>query len=288
MDPMDQACDQAIPDTMNPMNASCVEDLPYTLNPMDPACKMQETSNPMDGACGDDDLKETLNPMDADCTSIPPADPSPPDPDDTDGYDQGLGVNSGTFQGVQVFYDEEEPFTPVLGPEGEYPDLEGERGYAIRASAAAGETLQSVGAPLNLQPSMTFTTPVKVVVPCPGVKDVSTLSVYMNDGASWVEVFDEAGNVTEGGKGWVVPDSRKNDNSKNPPTITVKVYHFTGIQTGSTHVDAPIETEKKESGGICFIGAANLTSSIGTALIVILVSVVFLLVSILVVRRKEK
>ena len=158
----------------------------------------------------------------------------------------------------------------------------------MKAQAAAGGTFQSVGAPLNLQPSMTFTSPVKVVIPCPGVKDVSTLSVYMNDGVSWVQVFDEAGNVTKDGKGWGVPDSRKNDNSKNPPTITVKVYHFTGIQTGSTHVDAPIEPEKKEKGGVCFIESVSISSSIVTALIVILVSVVFLLISILLVRRKEK
>ncbi len=148
-------------------------------------------------------------------------DPEDPDLEDVDYvYDSGIEVKNGELAGCKIIYDSNEPVQPTLGPCDELPpvDLGGVNG---------------VGMPMNLQPPTVFVTPVKLLIPCPGHADVSNLSLFMYNGVEWVLACDAAGIVQPGGEGWMVPGSRVNNNGTNPPTIEIKVYHFTGVQPGA-------------------------------------------------------
>jgi hypothetical protein len=118
-----------------------------------------------------------------------------------------------------VIYNSDEPVTPTFGSTDELPvcDVYG---------------FEGVGMPVNFQPSMVFTVPVKIFIPCPGERDVSRLSVSLYNGTCWALACDNFGIVRSGGDGWMVPGSRVNHNNGNPSTIEIKVYHFSGAQAG--------------------------------------------------------
>jgi hypothetical protein len=93
--------------------------------------------------------------------------------------------------------------------------------------------------PLNLQPPTVFTTPVKVYIPCPTQMDVTTLSLYLYNGTEWVLACDADGNLHPGAAGCFVRDSRVNHQDTDPPSIEVRLYHFTGIQAAISWQAAP-------------------------------------------------
>ena len=69
------------------------------------------------------------------------------------------------------------------------------------------------------------------------------------------EKRDADGNVQPGGDGWMVAGSRLNHNGTTPPTITIKVYHFTGVQTAAAIQSVSSDGTSGGGGGGCFIQA---------------------------------
>jgi hypothetical protein len=92
---------------------------------------------------------------------------------------------------------------------------------------------------------------VTVTIPCPGYKDVSTLSLYYYDGEKWILACDSAGNVTPEGEGWMVPGSRVNHNG-NPSYVEIGVYHFSAVIAATTS-GTTVNAETGGGGGGCFI-----------------------------------
>jgi uncharacterized repeat protein (TIGR01451 family) len=131
--------------------------------------------------------------------------------DDTNPDEHVLSAASGTsIEGAVIKYDPDEDVTPRFGPVGEIPELDKANG---------------VGIPVALEPPTVFENPVTIFIPCPGETDVSTLDVYYyNPSEGWVKAEDA--------DGWMVSGSRVNHNETTPPTIEIKVNHFSGVQSG--------------------------------------------------------
>jgi subtilisin family serine protease len=134
-------------------------------------------------------------------------------------YDDGLQVESGPLAGAKIIFENDGLTDPQFGPLSDVP-------------AVALSGVRAAGLPLNLQPSTFFTTPVKLIIPCPDYADVSGLNIYYYDGSRWALACDAAGNVQPGGDGWMVPGSRVDHNETDPATIEIQVYHFSGAQAG--------------------------------------------------------
>jgi len=141
------------------------------------------------------------------------------DPDLGGTLDDGIKVDSGSLQGAKIIFDSSENQTPTLGPTDEIPP--------VNLADVSG-----VAVPMNLQPPTVFDTPVKILIPCPGYADVSSLNVYYYNSSNWALASDAAGNVQPGADGWMVPGSRVNHNETDPATIEIRVYHFSGAQAG--------------------------------------------------------
>jgi hypothetical protein len=142
----------------------------------------------------------------------------PDDPDLEGVYDTGSRISNGELAGARIIYDSTEPVLPILGPENELPELD--------------MAEQAVGVPMNLQPPTVFNSPVKIFIPCPDHADVSGICIYLYNGTEWVLSCDSAGELQEGGEGWMVPGSRVNHNNGDPSTVEIQVYHFSGVQAG--------------------------------------------------------
>ncbi|MBW2441368.1 MAG: S8 family serine peptidase, partial [Deltaproteobacteria bacterium] len=189
------------------------------------------------------------------------------DPDLGDGLDAGIKVDSGTLLGAKVIYDDNEPQTPIFGPTDEIPPLN-----------LSG--VNSVGVPMNLEPPAVFDTPVKILIPCPGFDDVSGLNVYYYDGSRWMLVVDAAGNVQPAGVGLVMPGSRVDHNDTEPPTIEIRIYHFSGFQAGSFSSGGG-----GAGGGGCFISTAAYGSLLKHVIFYILLNLVFIGLGIKVIKQ---
>ncbi len=175
-------------------------------------------------------------------------------------YDAGIKVTDGDLEGAMILYDSGEPVEPAFGPTEELPPL-----------SAPGT--DAIGVPMNLQPPTVFTTPVKILIPCPGQADVSNLCVYLYNGTDYVLACDAHGNVQSGGEGWMVPGSRVDHPDTSPPGIEMRVYHFTGVQAAVTNDSAIQDTGEamapsaptivtsgsgsEGGGGGCFISTAS-------------------------------
>jgi hypothetical protein len=191
---------------------------------------------------------------------LAPAELAIVDPEHT--YDTGIKVADGAFEGAIIVYDSGEPVQPTFGPTDELP-----------AFHAPGT--DAVGVPVNLQPPTVFTTPVKILIPCPGQSDLSKLSVYLYNGTDYVLACDADGHVKA--EGWMVPGSRIDHPETSPPSIEIKVYHFTGVQAGlarspgDTDADtgeavAPRAASSGGSSGPCFISTASFDCALDKSL----------------------
>lgn len=160
------------------------------------------------------------------------------------GYDRGWGITSGNLAGFKVMYHSNDP-TPTLGPSNALPLI---------------PAVNAVGVPLNLQPSPgpPFATPVKIFIPCPRCSDVSQLNIYYYDGSNWFLANDaDAPDIVQPDAiDWMEPGSRENDNTSIPPTIGVRILHFSGVQAGTSAPNNPGNPIGKEGAGGCFIDAA--------------------------------
>ncbi|MDY6790272.1 MAG: fibronectin type III domain-containing protein [Thermodesulfobacteriota bacterium] len=165
-------------------------------------------------------------------------------------YDTGIQVNSGDLEGAMIVYNSAEPVPPAFAPANEIPviDLPG---------------VNPVGIPMHFQPPTVYDTPVKVFIPCPGYTDVSSLSIYYYNGTSSVLACDADGNTLPAGEGWMVPGSRMDHNNGSPSCIEIQVYHFSGIQPGTSSAsvtDGSSGGGDSADGGGCFIGSATFDS----------------------------
>jgi hypothetical protein len=112
-----------------------------------------------------------------------------------------------------------------------------------------------VGVAMNLLPPAVFPSGVTVVIPCPGYTNADSLYLYYFNGWEWVMACDPAGNVQEGGVGWMVPGSRVNHNG-NPAYIEIEVYHFSAvIAATASGTTVTVQSSGGGGGGGCFISS---------------------------------
>jgi hypothetical protein len=164
-------------------------------------------------------------------------------------YDKGWGITDGDLQGFMVLFNDPDSLT--IGPSEEIPPI-----YESMSG------VQGIGTAINLQPSGTHFSPpdyAKIVIPCPGYTDVSVLDLYYYD--------DNIGDwflASDANQDWIVGGSRENDNSTNPPTISLKIKHLSGAQAGirapagspiGGSSTAVVSTAGGGGGGGCFISA---------------------------------
>jgi hypothetical protein len=107
---------------------------------------------------------------------------------------------------------------------------------------------------MNLQAPTVFGNPVKILIPSPGYDDVSGLDVHYYDDNSWILAVDAVDNEQPGGEGLVLPGSRINHNDTDPPTIEIRVFHFSGFQAAvAASVSSVGGGGGGGGGGGCFI-----------------------------------
>ncbi len=166
-------------------------------------------------------------------------------------YDTGIEIIDSRFAGARIHYNGDEPLIPAFGPVDE-----------IESAVNVGK--QAVGIPLNLMPHTVFNRPVKLYIPFPDGIDTDKLDIYYHNGARWLPACDADGNILAGGKGWMVPGSRINHASQNPPVVEIEVYHFSAAQaviSGSSTTTDSIDRERHGSGvtvvASCFIDATR-------------------------------
>jgi hypothetical protein len=90
--------------------------------------------------------------------------------------------------------------------------------------------------------------------------DLDELDIYLHNGDQWLPAYDAGGSILPGGKGWIVPGSRVNHPTLDPPLVEIEVYHFSAAQaviSGSSSTTDGIERERHGSGATavitCFI-----------------------------------
>ncbi len=212
------------------------------------------------------------------------ADADTNDPD----RDVGVLINSGALKGAGVFYNSNESISPEFGPEGEIPaiDLPG---------------INPNNQPLNFQPHTVFSTPVKIFIPSSESSDLTEQSIYYFDGSNWTEACSPDGAVLSGSEHWIVPGSRVNHQNTNPPTIEIMIYHFTGVQAGSSVSSGDSSSSSGGSGessgggggGGCFISAAGPEKNIEKILciflpwIIIMIAVLIRTIRLLLLKKSE-
>jgi hypothetical protein len=133
-------------------------------------------------------------------------------------YDAGIFVQTDDPKGAKIIYHSSQPNALFFGSNNELPQFN-------------VENVTPIGDSLNLQPSSVFSVPAKLIIPCPGISDVSKINIYVYNGREW-QLALSGSSVQEGGYGWVVPRSRINNNYGSSSSIEIKVYHFSGVQAG--------------------------------------------------------
>ena len=166
-------------------------------------------------------------------------------------FDAGIEIVDGALAGARILYNSDEPLAPDYGPIDEIDSVMGSSG-------------QPVGRPLNLTPHTVFNHPVKLYIPFPEEVDIDELDIYLHNGDQWLPACDFQGSILPGGKGWIVPGSRVNHPTLDPPLVEIEVYHFSAAQaviSGSSSTTDGIERERSGSGATvvvsCFIEATG-------------------------------
>jgi hypothetical protein len=136
--------------------------------------------------------------------------------DDPDIGQNSVVADPGTaIEGAEIFYGNLEPVAPRFGPLDEIPNLDIAKG---------------VGLPLNLQPANVFMEPVTVFIPCPEEIDLGILELYVfNPAVGWQASWETDGFIVAGSR---VNHGPTDPDPMEPPTIEVKLRHFSGVQAG--------------------------------------------------------
>ncbi len=133
-------------------------------------------------------------------------------------------IDDEQLDGAKVIYNSSEPIKPRFGPVDELPPL---------------DVATPAGIPMNLEPANEFDNPVTLIIPVPGAqladsngdgipdKGLEAYDIYQYTAEPtvlWRNVADVPG--------WAVEGSRVNHYETVPPSIEIKVYHFSGVQIG--------------------------------------------------------
>jgi hypothetical protein len=172
-------------------------------------------------------------------------------------FDAGIEITDGALTGARILYDSREPLMPDFGPIDEIDSV-------------IDSAEQPVGTPLNLMPHTVFNRPVKLFIPFSEEADTEDLDIYYHNGARWLPACDADGTILPGGKGWIVPGSRVNHATQDPPLVEIEVYHFSAAQaviSGSSTTTDGIERERHGSGATvvvsCFVDVAGPEGRVG-------------------------
>jgi len=163
------------------------------------------------------------------------------------------GITTGELKGFKIVFNSMDP-VPTLADSSEIPPLN-----------VSG--FNAVGLPLNIETEpkgVPFTTPVKIFIPCPGFSDVSSLDVYYyEDGSGWVFASDadDSNTVQPEAVNGMVAGSRVNHNDGDLSTTEIQVYHFSGVQAGSSVSALGSGSSSGSGGGGCFIATAAFGSN---------------------------
>ena len=150
-----------------------------------------------------------------------------------------LSADPGTdIAGATIEYDPNEPVSPRFGSGDGIEDLSVDN---------------AIGMPLAMEPPAVFNSPITLTIPCPGVTDTATLSIYYyNPENGWVLACDKDGNIQSGGQGWMIPGSRVN----NADSISIDIMHFSAAQAADEPTnDNPGGSSSNSNGGGCFISS---------------------------------
>jgi hypothetical protein len=125
-----------------------------------------------------------------------------------------LSADTGTtIEGAKITYSLVEPVEPRFRPSSEIPLL---------------QDAEPIGNPVALEPPLVLEHPATLIVPCPGVDDVSKLSLfYYTSARGWTLACDSEGRIHTGGENWMVPGSRVNHNDTK--TIEIQVFHLCAV-----------------------------------------------------------
>ena len=163
-------------------------------------------------------------------------------------YDKGWGIYRGDLEGFKIMFESSDPFPALM--------------HSIDIPSLNKSDVKGVGDPLNLEtyPSgVTFNTPAKVFIPCPGYSNVSGLDIYYYDDVKmdWYLANDanDPDRVQPDAADWMVPGSRINHNNGDPSSIEIQVYHFSGMQAATT--SGSLRSSSGSGGGGCFISTVT-------------------------------
>lgn len=158
--------------------------------------------------------------------------------DETDPDIHQLAADLGTaIEGAIVRYAADEIIIPYFGPIHEVPELDIAKGC---------------GLPVCITPPAVYNETVTLFIPCTGVDDVSTLSLYYYDPlAGWVLACDTQGNVQSGADGWMVPGTRVNHKDDDIQTIEIQVIHSGIVQAGTE--ETPVTSGNGGGSSGCFL-----------------------------------
>ncbi len=123
-----------------------------------------------------------------------------------------ISVLDGEIRGAKIIYNPLEDVTPRFGPLGEIPGLN-------------IANVRAIGIPIRLEPPTVFDNPVTIHIPVLGVINLDRLEIYYFSPALGWKPASEV-------EGWMVPGSRVNHPDTSPPTIEIKINHFSGVQAG--------------------------------------------------------
>ena len=170
-------------------------------------------------------------------------------------YDAEWGITAGdsNLTGFKVLFESSEG-VPTLGAADSLPglDLPG---------------IQALGLPLNLQPAgASLKTPVKIFLPCLDPA-VTSIYYYGDVATDWklANAADTPDVIEPAAQGWMVAwhdnsnhlRARENNPTTTPPTVAIKVQHFSGVQAA---IPAGSGSSGGGGGGGCLIAAAAFES----------------------------
>jgi hypothetical protein len=194
-------------------------------------------------------------------------------------YDTGIEVVSGDLAGAKIVYTSNEPLAPRFGPVDEMAPFN-------------ADDLESIGAPMNLQPHTIFNTPVRIFIPNPTRSELSEVGIYYYNGLQWQHACDTDGNVLDAGFGWMQAGSRIAIDDDDPALIAIDVHHFSGVQTVVfASFNSTKDDDRDHSGSSatvfvsCFIDAAG---SDNISVLWMVAAVGLLLVGLIGIRKSKK
>ncbi|MGA1864510.1 MAG: hypothetical protein ACMUHX_05560 [bacterium] len=133
--------------------------------------------------------------------------------DESDQIKYKIIADSGSeIRGAKIIYDPYEPVKPRFGSFAGLPDI-------CKVNAVA------VGCPLSLEPPTVFNNPVTILVPCPGINDLSNVKIFFyNPVIGWMPASEVVG--------LMLNNSIVYNPETDPPTIEIRINYSGVFQAG--------------------------------------------------------